>query len=93
MRCSRIPNAVAGYDRQLRDARARPVVVRQAIVSFAEPLLSSPRSSFGLPATWMTVRRSSFFDELVEELFASSTSAASATAPLVNTDSRTFDRY
>jgi curved DNA-binding protein CbpA len=61
------------YDRRLRDARTRPVVVREAIVSrpFAEPLLSSRRSSFGVPGTWVTVRRSSFVDELVEELFAS----------------------
>ena len=59
------------YDRQLRHARARPVVVRQVIVSrpFAEPLLSSRRSSFVDPRTWVT--RSSFFDELVEEPFAS----------------------
>ena len=61
------------HDRQLRDARAQPVVVRQVIVSrpFAEPLLSSWHSSFGIPSTWVTVTRSSFFDELVEELFAS----------------------
>ena len=60
------------YDRHLRDARARPVVVRQVIVSRPfEPLSSSRRCSFGVPRTWMTVRRSSFFDELVEELFAS----------------------
>jgi curved DNA-binding protein CbpA len=61
------------YDRQLRDARARPVVVRPVIVSrpFAEPLLSSRRASFGVPRTWVTVTRSSFFEELVEELFAS----------------------
>jgi curved DNA-binding protein CbpA len=61
------------YDRQLRDARARAVVVRQVIVSrpFAEPLFSSRRSSFGVPRTWVTVTRSSLFDELVEELFAS----------------------
>ena len=61
------------YDRQLRDARSRPVVVRHVIVSrpFAEPLSSSSRSSFGVPRTWVAVRRSSFFDELVEELFAS----------------------
>ena len=61
------------YDRRLRDARARPVVVREVIVSrpFAEPLLSSRRSSFGVPRTWVTVTRSSPFDELVEELFAS----------------------
>jgi hypothetical protein len=38
---------------------------------FAEPLLSSRRSSFGVPRTWVTVTRSSFFEELVEELFAS----------------------
>jgi curved DNA-binding protein CbpA len=61
------------YDRQLRDARARPVVVRPVIVSrpLAEPLLSSRRSSFGVPRTWVTVTRSSFFDALVEELVAS----------------------
>jgi curved DNA-binding protein CbpA len=61
------------YDRQLRDARARPVVVRQVIVSrpFAEPLLSSRRSSVGVSRTWMTVTRSSFFDEWVEAPFAS----------------------
>jgi len=66
------PERRGRYDRQLRDARARPVVVRQVIVSrpFAEPLLSSRRSS-AVPRTWVTVKRSSLFDELVEELFAS----------------------
>ena len=61
------------YDRQLRDARARPVVVGEVIVSrrSAEPLLSSRRSSFGVPRTWVTVKRSPLFDELVEELCAS----------------------
>ena len=61
------------YDRQLRDSRERTVVVRPVIISrpFAEPLSSSRRSSFGVPRTWVTVTRSSFFDELVEELFAS----------------------
>ncbi len=61
------------YDQQLRDSRARPVVVRHVIVSrpFAESLLSSRRSSSGVPSIWVTVTRSSFFDELVEELFAS----------------------
>lgn len=61
------------YDRQLRDARMRPVVVRQVIVSqpFADPLLSSRRSSFGVPRTWVTVTRSTLFDQLVEEFFAS----------------------
>ena len=61
------------YDLQLRIARARPVMVREVVVSrpFAEPLLSSRRSSFDVPRTWVPVTRSSFFDELVEELFAS----------------------
>ena len=61
------------YDRQLRDARARPVVVQEVIVSrtFAEPLLSSRRSSFGVPGTWVTVTGSSVFDRFVEEFFAS----------------------
>ena len=61
------------YDRQLRDARARPVVVREVIVSrpFAEPLLSPRRSSFGAPRTWVTLPRSSVFDQLLGELFAS----------------------
>ena len=61
------------YDRQLPDAHTRPVVVRQVILSqpFAEPLLSSRRTSFGVPRTWVTATRSSLFDELVEELFAS----------------------
>jgi len=61
------------YDRQLRSARARPVVFREVVVSrpFVEPLLGSPRSSFDVPRTRVLVTRSSSFDELVEELFAS----------------------
>jgi len=61
------------YDRQLRSARARPVVVREVVVSrpFAEPLLIWHRSSFDAPRTWMTGTRPSPFDELIEELFAS----------------------
>ena len=61
------------YDRQLRAARVRPVVVREVIVTppFAEPLLGSRQTSFGVPRTWVRVTRSSLFDELVEELFAS----------------------
>jgi curved DNA-binding protein CbpA len=60
------------YDQQLRDSRPEPVVVRQVIVPrpFAEPLVSSRRSSLGAPTIWVTVTRSSFVDELVEELFA-----------------------
>ena len=73
MRRSRIPNALAGTTGNCETLVPDGVVVRQAIVScpFAEPLLSSRRSSFGVPGTWVTVRRSSFVDELVEELFAS----------------------
>ena len=61
------------YDRQLRSARARPVVVREVVVSrpFAEPLLSWRRSSFDAPRAWMTGTRPSPFDELIEEVFAS----------------------
>ena len=61
------------YDLQLRSARARPVMVREVAVSrpFAEPLFSSRRSSFDGPRTWVRVTRSSFFDELVEQLSAS----------------------
>ena len=61
------------YDRQLRIARARPVVVREVLVSrpFAEPLPSWHRSSFDAPRIWTTGTRPSAFDELVEELFAS----------------------
>jgi curved DNA-binding protein CbpA len=61
------------YDRQLRAVRVRPVVVREVMVTppFVEPLLSSRHTSFGVPRTWVRVTRSSFFDELVEELFAS----------------------
>jgi curved DNA-binding protein CbpA len=61
------------YDRQLRAARVRPVVVREVIVTspFAEPLLGSRHTFFGVPRTWVRVTRSSLFDELVAELFAS----------------------
>jgi curved DNA-binding protein CbpA len=61
------------YDRQLRAARVRPVVVREVIVTppFAEPLLDWRHTAFGVPTTWVRVTQSSLFDELVEELFAS----------------------
>ena len=61
------------YDRQLRASRNHPVVVREVFVSrpIAEPLVSPRRSSFGVPTTFVTVTRSSSFDELVEEFFAS----------------------
>lgn len=61
------------YDRQLQASRNHPVVVREVFVSrpYAEPLVSSRRFSFGVPTTFVTLTRSSSFDELVEELFAS----------------------
>lgn len=61
------------YDLQLKRARAVPVLVRQVAVPrpFAEPLFRSRHTSFGAPTTWVTVTRPSFFDELVEEIFAS----------------------
>jgi curved DNA-binding protein CbpA len=61
------------YDLQLRRAHAVPLLVRQVVVprSFAEPLLRSPHTSLGAPTTWVTMTRPSFFDELVEEIFAS----------------------
>jgi hypothetical protein len=61
------------YDRQRRSARARPVVIREVVVSrpFAEPLVSWRRSSFSAPRTSMTGTRPSPFDDLLEELFAS----------------------
>jgi curved DNA-binding protein CbpA len=61
------------YDRQLQAARARPVVVREGIDArpFAEPLLGSRHTSFGVPRTREMVTHWSFFDELVDELFAS----------------------
>jgi curved DNA-binding protein CbpA len=60
------------YDRQLRSTRARPVLVREVVVSrpSAEPLLRWHRSSFEASSTWMTGTRPSSFDELIEELFA-----------------------
>ena len=58
------------YDRQLRASRAHPVVVEELILTrpFAEPLFSSRRPDFGIPAT---IRLSLFLDEIVEEFFGS----------------------
>src|SRR5512133_1271261 len=57
------------YDRQLQSARARPVVVRELVVSrpFAEPLPRWHRSWCDAPRTWMICTRPSPFDELIEE--------------------------
>src|ERR1041384_2571881 len=59
------------YDLQLRRGRARPVMVRQVVVSrpFVEPLVSSSRSSLDASRTRVPVTRSLFVDELIEELF------------------------
>jgi len=61
------------YDLQLRRARAALVVVRHVVISrpFAEPLLGSHHTSLGVPTAWVAATRPSFFDELVEEIFAS----------------------
>ena len=60
------------YD-QLRASRHRPVVVQEVIVSrqVAEPVVDLRRFSLGVPGTFVTVTRASFFDELVEDFFAS----------------------
>ena len=61
------------YD-QLRASRHRPVVVQEVIVSrrVAEPVVDLRRFSFGVPGTFVTVTRPSFFDdELIEDFFAS----------------------
>ena len=60
------------YD-QLRASRQHPIVVREVIVSrrVAEPVVDLRHFSFGVPGTFVTVTRPSFFDELVEYFFAS----------------------
>jgi curved DNA-binding protein CbpA len=67
------PDRRRRYDRLLRASRSQPIVVREVFVSapFAVPLVSSRRPSFGVRTTFVTVSRRSFFDELVEEFFAS----------------------
>ena len=61
------------YD-QLRASRQHPVMVQEVIVSrrVAEPVVDLRRFSFGVPGTFVTVTRPSFFDdELIEDFFAS----------------------
>ena len=60
------------YDRQLRASRVQAVVIRDVMVSgpFPEPLFASRRDSFAPSRIQMTVTRS-FFDQIVEEFFAS----------------------
>lgn len=59
------------YD-QLRASRQHPIVVREVISRrVAEPLVDLRHFPFGVPGTFVTVTRPSFFDELVEDFFAS----------------------
>ena len=60
------------YD-QLLASRQHPVMVQEVIVSrrVAEPVVDLRRFSFGVPGTFVTVTRPSFFDEVVEDFFAS----------------------
>ena len=66
------PPSPAHADSSRSHVTTHPRRGRQVIVArpFAEPLSSSRRSSSGGSRTWVTVTQSSFFDELVEELFA-----------------------
>jgi curved DNA-binding protein CbpA len=62
------------YDQLRAFRRQHPVVVREVIVSrrVAEPVVDLRRFSFGVPGTFVTVTRPSFFDdELIEDFFAS----------------------
>jgi curved DNA-binding protein CbpA len=61
------------YDRHLRGPRVRPTIIAEPIVSrsVAEPLFSSHAVSFGFPSRRVTVTRSIFFDQLLDELFRS----------------------
>jgi curved DNA-binding protein CbpA len=65
------PDRRRRYDLQ-RAQRAITREFNEVIVSrpFAEPLFG-PTRSFDVPRTWATATRSSFFDEIVEEFFAS----------------------
>ena len=60
------------YDQGLRASRAQPFVVEQVMFSkpTIEPLFGSSRRSFGIPQPWTTMMRSSFFEDVMEELFA-----------------------
>jgi DnaJ-class molecular chaperone len=61
------------YDRQLRGSRARPTIIAEPLVSrpAAEPLFTSRAVSFGFPSGRVTITRSTFLDELFDELFSS----------------------
>jgi DnaJ-class molecular chaperone len=66
------PERRCGYDRQLRASRAQPAPVEEVVSKpFAEPLFDARRTSFGTSAAWAPITRSSFFDNVVEEFFAS----------------------
>ena len=59
------------YDRQLRASRARPIVMREVIVSrpFPEPLFLSHRDY--LASRIQVTATPSIFDQIVEQFFAS----------------------
>jgi curved DNA-binding protein CbpA len=61
------------YDRQLRASRPQPVVIREVIVSgpFPEPLFTSRRDSFAPFRIQQLTATRSFFDQIVNEFFAS----------------------
>lgn len=61
------------YDRDLRGSRMRLRIVAEPIGSrsVAEPLFNSRTASFGFPNRPVTITRTTFFDELVDELFSS----------------------
>lgn len=61
------------YDRQLRASRVPPVIISELIVSrpVAEKLFGARPGSFAFSSTRVTIRRSSFSDDLIAELFGS----------------------
>ena len=61
------------YDRQLRASRVEPVVIREVMVSrpFPEPLFASSRRDAFAPSRIQMTVTPSFFDQIVEEFFAS----------------------
>jgi len=61
------------YDRQLRASRAHSAAVEELTVSkpFAEPISGSRRASYRVHATRVPPTASTFFDDILEELFAS----------------------
>ena len=63
------------YDRDLRGSRVRPTIIAEPIGSRSpvEPLFTSRTVSFGFPNPRVIVTSRGFFDQLLDELFASMT--------------------